>query len=110
MLPPLSAAPEARLRHDRRWGVILAGGGGARLLPLTVALGRYTPQALEREADLRFEAPVVGRLVETFAVLPARHLIRKSEIGRRDVAGDRAGIGVIQQVADRQADADVVAP
>ena len=59
--------------------------------------------------DLRFQAAVVGSFVEAFAILPAGDLVGKSEVRRRDVPNNRAGIRVVQHVADRQADAQVEA-
>jgi hypothetical protein len=49
----------------------------------------------EGEFDLRFQAPVVGGFVKTFAVLPACNLVCGAEVGRSDVADDGAGIGMV---------------
>jgi len=64
-------------------------------------------RASKRKLDLRFQTPIVGRFVEAFAVLPAGYLVGQSEVRRCDVPNDRARICVVQQVADRQTDAQV---
>src|ERR1051326_2732959 len=61
----------------------------------------------ECELDLRFQTAVVSRFVEALAVLPTGNLVGKSEVRRCDVSDDRTGIRVVQQVADRQSDAQV---
>src|ERR1035437_8627568 len=69
----------------------------------------FTARTLERELDLRFQSAIVGRLVESFAVLPARNLVRKPEIRRGDVPDNRSRVCVIEQVPHRNPDAQVEA-
>src|SRR5580704_4685312 len=57
----------------------------------------------ERKADLHLQAPVIRRLVKALAVLRAEHLVRLPKERRGDVAGNRPGVGVIQQITDRHA-------
>jgi hypothetical protein len=56
---------------------------------------------LEREFDLRLQSPVVGRLVETLAILSTGNLVSRPKVRRRDIPNNRAGIRVVEQIADR---------
>ena len=64
---------------------------------------------LKREFDLRFQAAIVGRLVKALAILRARDLVCQAEIRRSDVPDDRSGICVVDQIPNRETDAQVEA-
>src|ERR1017187_5593278 len=71
--------------------------------------GKPVATALKRELDLRFQAAIIGRLVESFAILSTGNLVGKAEIRGGDVADNRSGVGVIEQVPDGEPDAEVEA-
>ena len=62
------------------------------------------------EPDLQFKAPVVGRFEKSFAVRRARNLIGAAKKGGRNVADNRARVGVIQQVPAGHRDRQIVFP
>src|SRR5580704_4283625 len=72
----------------------------------------YIPQVpkSEGESDLQFQTAIVGRLVKAFAIRRAGNLVGRAEQRRGDVAGNRPRIVVIQQIADRHRNGQVVAP
>src|SRR5260370_36671810 len=63
---------------------------------------------LKRKSSLHLEPPVIRRLVERLAILRAGDLIGHSEQRRRNVADDRAGVVVIQKIADRHRQRKIV--
>src|ERR1035438_10082471 len=71
--------------------------------------GKPAATALKRELDLRFQAAIIGRLVESFAILSTCDLVGKAEIRGGDVADNRSRVGVIEQVPDGEPDAEVEA-
>src|SRR5260370_37362940 len=81
------------------------GSPSARFRKFTPA----APGSSEGEFDLEFEAAMVGGFVEAFAILAAGDLVGGAEVGRRDVANDGSGVGVVEEIAHREADAEVVA-
>src|ERR1019366_7274322 len=66
-------------------------------------------QQSECEAQLHFEAAVARSFEETFAVRSAGDLVGLSEQWRRNVPINGPGIGVIENIAARHAEAEVIA-
>src|ERR1035438_9461560 len=103
--------------HGKRLTLVMARGTVVVLRALTLecwGLSRSigcSPGSddLKGKLDLRFQPAIVGRLVESFAVLPARNLVGKPEIRRGDVPDDGPRVRMIEQVPHRQPDAQVEA-
>src|ERR1035438_6276363 len=87
----------------------VADGTGAVLRVLALRGGKPAATALKRELDLRFQAAIIGRLVESFAILSTCNLVGKAEVRGGDVADNRSRVGVIEQVPDGEPDAEVEA-
>src|SRR5580700_8789680 len=79
----------------------------AYLSSLTGIQRARSPRLSKSKFYLRFQTAVVRRFVKALAILPACYLVGESEVRRGDVPDDRSGIRVIQQIANRQADAQV---
>src|SRR6266853_2281395 len=78
---------------NRNWN-----DGARRRVAARIEFWRAIDVSLKREAHLRLQPAVVRGFEETLAVGPAGDLVREAKQRRSDIAGDRSGIGVIQQV------------
>src|SRR5258708_19599546 len=79
-------------------------------LSLVEAAGRGESAQLKIESQLQLQAAIAGVFRKAFAVDVAGHAVRQAEERRGDVADDWAGVVVVQQVAYRHRDDQVIAP